>query len=92
MTLWAERDGSVIRIHGNINLDVTVRNGQVSEFSVAEDVNHVRHFAGQLLGMVNQAEKVEAAEEFVDAIAEEELAEAAEADGFDDYDDRDESG
>ena len=57
MTLWASREGDQITIHGNIHLDVQVRNGQVAEWSVTEDAAHVRSFWGQLGTLVNEAEQ-----------------------------------
>ena len=56
MTLWASRDGQKVTIHGNIGLDVQVRNGQVAEYAVNEHYAHLRHFWGHLGTLIEQAE------------------------------------
>jgi hypothetical protein len=48
MTLWASKTDDKIVIHGNIHLDVDVKNGSVSSFAVTEDIGHVRAFWGSL--------------------------------------------
>jgi hypothetical protein len=60
MTLWASRDGQTVKIHGNVGLDVSVRNGHVAEYAVTEDYRHLRHFWGMLGRELDEAEKLEA--------------------------------
>ena len=57
MTLWVNRDGETVTIHGNVNLNVKVENSRVSEFSVSEHYQHLRHFWGQLGSALDEAEK-----------------------------------
>lgn len=56
MTLHATRDGQKIHINGNIGVELHVHNSQVSSVKITEDVSHVKHFAGQLLRLVEEAE------------------------------------
>ena len=50
MTLYATRDGQNITFHGNLGLDVEVRNSQVQAFHVTDPagLEHVRYFWRQL--------------------------------------------
>jgi hypothetical protein len=56
MTLWADRDGQAVTIHGNIGLSVNVQNGHVAQFSVSENAAHLRSFWGQLGRVLDEAE------------------------------------
>lgn len=56
MTLHASREGQKIHVHGNIGVDLQVHNSQVSSVRITEDAVHVKHFAGQLLRLVEEAE------------------------------------
>lgn len=61
MTLWASRDGQKVTIHGNINLDLTVRKSQVAEFAVTEDAQHVKSLWHSLGEHIQAAEAERAA-------------------------------
>jgi hypothetical protein len=56
VTLWANRDGQAVTIHGNIGLSVTVQGGQVAQYTISEDAAHVRSFWGQLGKLLDEAE------------------------------------
>jgi len=56
VTLWANRDGQAVTIHGNIGLSVTVQDGRVTQYAVSEDAAHVRSFWGQLGKLLDEAE------------------------------------
>jgi len=56
MTLWANRDGQSVTIHGNTGLSVKVTNSNVTEFTVSEHAGHVRSFWGQLGRLLDEAE------------------------------------
>jgi hypothetical protein len=60
MTLWMNRDGQTVTIHGNIGLRVSVYDSRVSEWSVSEHVSHLRHFWGELGRMLDEAESTRA--------------------------------
>ena len=60
MTLWANRDGQAVTIHGNIGLSVTVRNGQVAQYEISENAAHVRGFWGQLGKLLDEVEAEQA--------------------------------
>ena len=57
MTLWVSRDGQTVAIHGNINLDVKIKNSRVDEYIITEEAPHLRHFWGQLGHALDEAEK-----------------------------------
>ena len=57
MTLWANRDGQAVTIHGNIGLSVSVRDSRVAEYSISENAAHVRSFWGQLGRLLDEAEQ-----------------------------------
>ena len=57
MTLWANRDGQAVTIHGNIGLDVSIQNGHVAQYSISEHAAHVRSFWGQLGRILDEAEQ-----------------------------------
>lgn len=58
MTLHATRNGQRITIHGNLGLDLAVRDGQVSDFHVTDPggLEHYRHFWGQLGRLIEEAD------------------------------------
>ena len=56
MTLWVARDGQKVTIHGNINLDVNVRNSGVVDYQINEDASHVRSFWASLGRALDEAE------------------------------------
>lgn len=60
MTLWTTRDGQKVTIHGNVNLNVDVRESKVTEFGVTEHASHMKHFWSQL-GREIEAAEAEAA-------------------------------
>lgn len=60
MTLWVNRDGQAVTIHGNIGLDVKVQNGRVTEYVISEDAGHVRSFWSQLGKVLDEAEREQA--------------------------------
>lgn len=57
MTLWVNRDGRIVTIHGNVGLNVDVQASRVAQFSVSEDAAHLRGFHGQLGEILDEAEK-----------------------------------
>jgi hypothetical protein len=56
MTLWAERSGQAVAIHGNIGLAVQISNSSVTGYTISGDAAHVRHFWGQLGKLLDEAE------------------------------------
>ena len=62
MTLWISRDEQKITIHGNIGLDVTIRDSWVSEYTVTEHYKYLRMFWHSLGEELHQAEAIEAAQ------------------------------
>ena len=56
MTLWINRDGQNVSIHGNVNLAVTIADSRVSEFSITEHASHLRYFHDQLGKILAEAE------------------------------------
>lgn len=56
MTLHATRDGQAIAIHGNVGVDLEVRNSQLAGVHIKENAQHVRHFWHQLGNLLNEAE------------------------------------
>ena len=56
MTLWASRDGQMVTIHGNTDLNVKIQGGRVEEFTVSADAQHIKHFWGTLGTLIEQAE------------------------------------
>jgi hypothetical protein len=80
MTMWADRDGQKITIHGNLGLDVEVRNGAVTQFAVTDPSGapHLRYLWSSLGRLLEEAE-AEAKAEAEERERENELERAAEA-------------
>ena len=57
MTLHASRNGQEVTIHGNIHLDLELKDGLVRQFSVTEDAAHVRSFHKQLGELLDKAQE-----------------------------------
>jgi hypothetical protein len=57
MTLWVNRDGQTVTIHGNLGLGVNVENSRVREFTVTEQAGHLRGFWSDLGRQLDEAEK-----------------------------------
>lgn len=57
MTLWANRDGQAVTIHGNIGLNVDVQDSRVAQYSISENAGHVRGFWSQLGKLLDEAEQ-----------------------------------
>lgn len=55
MTLVATRSGQSIQISGNTGVDVDVANSHLRSVRITEDAQHVAHFAGHLLHLVEEA-------------------------------------
>jgi hypothetical protein len=56
MTLWADRSGQDVAIHGNIGLAVQITNSAVTGYTISENATHVRGFWGQLGKLLDEAE------------------------------------
>jgi len=78
MTMWASRDGQKISIHGNLGLDVEIRNGAVTQFTVTDPSGapHLKSLWGQLGKLIEEAEAEAAA--VAETVAEEIAVEIAE--------------
>ena len=57
MTLWANRDGQAVTIHGNIGLDVKIADSRVAEYVINENAAHVRGFWSSLGRLLDEAEE-----------------------------------
>lgn len=55
MTLGVVRDGQKIKITGNVGVDVSVQNSQLSSVTINEDAQHVEWFHTQLGNLLAEA-------------------------------------
>jgi hypothetical protein len=69
--MHATREGQQITVHANCGISLVIDGGTYVHVEIKEHYAHLRHFAGQLLQMVEAAEKEALAElEVVEEVVE----------------------
>jgi hypothetical protein len=55
MTLHASRSGQQVTVHGNLGVDLEVRNSQVTAVHITEQAQHAEYFHKQLGDLLAEA-------------------------------------